>query len=324
MKVKNNFPASLQECIRYFADPQVAFDFMVNLRWPNGVCCPRCQSKKIGFIATRKVWECKECKTKRQFTVKVGTIMEDSPISLDKWLCAIWLIANAKNGISSYELGRSIDITQKSAWFVLHRIRLALQNGSLMKFKGEVEVDETFIGGLARNMHAKKRKAKNMQKDHKGGKVPVQGFLQRGGKGKSKVIARVVQDTGHEGLLPNVYEIVEPDSAVYTDAHHAYKKMGSWFAHEVVDHAECYVKGKVTTNGIENFWSLLKRSLKGTYVSVEAFHLFRYLDEQTFRFNEREENDATRFLKAVAGMIGKGITYAKLTGESETPEGATA
>src|SRR5438874_9453128 len=158
MSKQNGLPETLQEAICYFADEQKAHDFIVSLRWPDGVVkCPRCRSKDVSFISTRRIWKCKHCTTKKQFSVKVGTVLEDSPIGLDKWLCGFWLIANAKNGISSYELHRSLGVTQKTAWFMLHRIRLAMQDGSIEKMKGTVEADETFIGGLRANMRKSKK-----------------------------------------------------------------------------------------------------------------------------------------------------------------------
>src|SRR5438034_5313222 len=304
------FPKTLHDAIRYFSTGDNALNFMVSLRWPAGVVCPRCGSKEVRFLKSRKIWECSECESLRQFSVKVGTVMEDSPISLDKWLCAFWLIANAKNGISSYELHRSLGVTQKTAWFMLHRIRLAMQDGSIEKFSGKVEADETFIGGRARNMHADK---KAHVKAGVVGRVAVMGLLERNSPERSsRVKLRVVRNVRRHGLQREVKEGVVKGSEIYTDAFRSYSGLEKEYIHQVIDHAECYAKGHVHTNGLENFWSLLKRGIKGTYVSVEPFHLFRYLDEQAFRFNERKDNDAGRFVKAVAGFIGKRLKYAKL------------
>jgi transposase-like protein len=152
-------PKNLLEAVRYFADLDVATDFVAKLRWPNGPVCPKCGSAdKHSYLTTRRIWKCKACK--KQFSVKVGTIFEDSALGLDKWLPAVWLIANSKNGISSHELGRALGTTQKSAWFMLHRIRLAMRSGSFEMMNGTVEVDETYIGGKARNMHKGERRAK--------------------------------------------------------------------------------------------------------------------------------------------------------------------
>ena len=314
MKEKNEFPQTLHEAIRYFANGDNAFDFLKSIRWPDGkVKCPYCTSEDVSFISTRKVWKCKAKHEKQQFSVKVGTVLEDSPIALDKWLCAFWLIANCKNGISSYELAKDIGITQKSAWFMLHRIRLAMQDGSIEKFSGRVEADETFIGGRARNMHADK---KAHVKAGVVGKVAVMGLLERNSPERSsRVKLRVVRNVRRHGLQREVKEGVVKGSGIYTDALRSYSGLEKEYIHNVIDHAECYAKGHVHTNGLENFWSLLKRGIKGTYVSVEPFHLFRYLDEQSFRFNERKDNDAGRFVKVAAGILGKGLRYAKLIGK---------
>jgi len=320
------FPQTLHDAINYFSTGDNALNFVVSLRWPAGVVCPRCGSKEVRFLKSRKIWECSECESLRQFSAKVGTVMEDSPIKLDKWMSAFWLIANAKNGISSYELHRSIGVTQKSAWFMLHRIRLAMQEGgSIVKMKGRVEADESFIGGLARNMHRERReKVKKLttgetRRTARGsvGKTAVMGLLERNSPEKpSRVRCKVVQSVRRHDLDTQVRQHVEKGSEVYTDQLRSYSKLQDEYVHKVIDHAECYAKGHVHTNGLENFWSLLKRGIKGTYVSVEPFHLFRYLDEQAFRFNERKDNDAGRFIKVVAGIVGKGLRYASLTGKT--------
>lgn len=311
-------PQTLVEAIRQFSDPDVCLDFMVQLRWPDGVACPTCASEDVRFIPTRRLWECKTKHPKRQFSVKVGTIFEDSPIALDKWLTTIWLIANAKNGISSYEVAKAIGVTQKTAWFMLHRIRLAMQDGGFGPFNGHVEVDETFIGGKARFMHKAKRERTI---DGRGavGKTAVMGVLQRGGPDKASAVkAQVVPNTKRKTLAPAVREHVAPGSAVYTDALRSYRGLEADYMHHVIDHAETYVKGKVHTNGIENFWSLLKRAIRGTYVNVEPFHLFRYLDEESFRYNERKDTDANRFQRVVSAFAGKRLTYDQLTGKTLT------
>jgi transposase-like protein len=284
-------------------------DFMVAMRWPDGqVLCPRCGSENVTYLETARVWKCYSKHPKAKFSLKVGTIFEDSPLGLDKWFTAMWLIANCKNGISSYELGRHLGITQKAAWHVNHRIRLAMQNGSLAKLSGHVEVDETFIGGLARNRHSNKRK-------HEGtggaGKVAVMGLLERHG---GEVRTHVIKSTARENLHPRIHQHVEQGSNVYTDAWQSYKGLDDEYLHSVINHAVEYVRGNVHTNGIENFWSLLKRTLKGTYVSVEPFHLFRYLDEQAFRFNKRKLTDFQRFIGVVEMVTGKRLEYKQLIG----------
>lgn len=306
-----DFPQTLIEAVSYFADPQVAFDFMVKLRWPNGVRCPRCNSDKHTFISTRKTWECKCCTEKKQFSVKTGTIFEESPLPLHKWLATIWLIANAKNGVSSYEVHRAIGVTQKTGWFMLHRIRLAMRSGTFEKLKGDVEADETFIGGKARYMHAE-RAARRGRGRGPGGKAVVLGLLARDGT----MIAKHVPNNKRSTIQPEIRASVEAGSTVHTDALLSYEGLSANFVHEVIDHAIAYVRGNVHTNGLENFWSLLKRTLKGTYVSVDPVHLFRYLDEQVCRYNNRKTDDASRFLAVVSSIIGRRITYKELTGQS--------
>ena len=308
MKHRNDLPQTLVDAIRYFSDPDVCFAFMVELRWPEGVTCPTCGSEDVRFLEKRRVFECKGRHPRKQFSVKVGTLFEDSHVSLDKWLAAIWLIANAKNGVSSYELGRSLGVTQKSAWFMLHRIRLAMQTGTFGKLSGEVEVDETYIGGKARNMHPGARKAKGRGTV---GKAVVMGLLERHGEVRTEVVPNIVRRTLHE----KVREHVQPGSTIYTDELRSYGGLEAEYAHQVINHAEAYVRGNVHTNCMENFWSLLKRGIKGTYVSVEPFHLFRYLDEEAFRFNTRKDNDAGRFLRVAKMVEGKRLEYRNLIGE---------
>lgn len=258
MTHKSPLPTTLIEAIRYFSDAQICHDFMTTLRWPDGVVkCPRCQAEKIGFIATRRMWQCKGCK--KQFSIKVGTIFEDSPLGMDKWLPAVWLIANCKNGVSSHELARSLGVTQKSAWFMLHRIRLAMQAGSFEGdyLRGETEADETFIGGKARNMHKGKRKVKGTGGV---GKSIVMGLLERGSEeSKSRVRAKVLPNRRKPAVQEHLRANVYRGSEVFTDALPSYNGIEDEYAHQVVDHAVCYVNGKVHTNGLENFWSLLKR-----------------------------------------------------------------
>jgi transposase-like protein len=303
-------PTTLQEAIQYFSDPQRCLDFAIELRWPHGPICPRCESQKYRFVKTRSIWECKGCK--KQYSVKVGTIFEDSPIKLDKWLCAIWLIVNAKNGVSSYEVGRSLGVTQKTAWFMMHRIRLAFHNQSFeKKLSGDVEVDETYIGGKARNMHKDKQR-KVLKAEGSFRKAVVMGMLERDGE----VRAKVLKVASAKSLAREIRDHVEPGSTLYTDQLASYTRVGREYAHHVINHAQEYVRGNVHTNGIENFWSLLKRGIKGTYVSIEPFHLFRYIDEQSFRFNTRKDNDQGRFMEAMASIVGKRVEYKDLIGQT--------
>jgi transposase-like protein len=312
MEHEANFPKTLQAAILYFSDKETCTTFMAQLRWPDGVTCPNCYGKAVSYLSTRFMWKCMNKACHKQFSVKHGTVMEDSPIGLDKWLAAIWLIANAKNGVSSYEIHRALGVTQKSAWFMLHRIRLAMQTGTFQKMSGTVEVDETFIGGLSRNMHKHAREAK-ITGPGGCGKAIVMGILERHGE-DSKVRTKVIFERSSETLQGEVRRHVEPGAEVFTDAHRSYMGLSAEYVHQFTDHAEEYVRGNVHTNGIENFWCLLKRSIKGTYVSVEPFHLFRYLDEQAFRFNTRKGKDADRFVETVKQVAGKRLTYEELTG----------
>jgi len=309
MTTEKQYPKTLIEAIQFFSDEDAAIRFVADIRWPDGVKCPTCGRTDVAYLANQRRWQCKSAHSHRQFSVKVGTIFEDSPIELGKWLIALWMEANSKNAISSYEVSRALGVTQKTAWFILQRIRLALQRGSLTKLSGEVEVDETFIGGRARNMHAGRRKAKGTGSV---GKAVVMGLLQRHGE----VRTEVVNDTRRKTLQPHVRAHVEKGSRVYSDALLSYDGLDDEYVHQVVDHAECYVKGRVHTNGLENFWSLFKRCIHGTHVSIEPYHLFRYLDSETFRFNNRKANDGRRFVLGVGGISGKRLTYKSLIGES--------
>ena len=310
MMKDNNSPTTLQQAIQYFSDDLLCIKFFAAMRWVDGVArCPKCQNTETSFLSTRKIWKCKACK--KQFSVKVGTIFEDSPIGLDKWLCAIWLISNAKNGISSYEIHRALGVTQKTAWFMMHRIRVAMQTGSIEKLSGNVECDETFIGGAVKNMHKAKREAKIKGRGSVG-KTAVMGLLERKGRVMAKVIANTTRATLHGEIKGNV----EQGANLFTDEWRSYQGLADEYTHEIINHSIEYVRGNVHTNGIENFWSLLKRTIKGTYVSVEPFHLSRYLDEQTFRFNERKGNDKDRFIKTLENVTGRRLTYKELIGES--------
>jgi transposase-like protein len=315
-------PKSLQEAIVYFSNPDNCIDYLAIRRWTDGrVLCPTCGSDKVKFNPARRLWQCSTHHAKRQFSIKVGTVMEDSAIPLDKWMVATWLVTNCKNGISSYEIARDVKVTQKSAWFMLHRIRLAMQDETLGSKLGgngsEVEADETFIGGKARNMH-KNVKARRIrgQGHNLDDKIIVMGMLERGGRVRTQVISDRHKSTLHQIVRNNV----ETGVALFTDELGGYKGLQGDYEHQIIDHAEKYVDGRIHTNGLENFWSLLKRGLSGTYVAVEPFHLFRYLDEQAFRYNNRatKENkvtDADRFNMAISNIVGKRLTFAQLTGK---------
>jgi transposase-like protein len=307
-------PKTFQEAVAFFSDAQKTFDYAVRLRWPNGVSCPRCGVAEHSFISTRRIWFCKSCK--KQFTIKVGTIFEDSALGMDKWMIAVWMIVNCKNGISSYEVGRALGVTQKSAWFMMHRIRLAMQRKSLGKIGGhgkEVEADETFIGGASRFMHKSRRERLITARGVKD-KAAAFGIMERGGE----VRTFAIPTRRKHDVQSRIREHVRKGSAIYTDALMSYQGLRHQdYQHEVIDHARQYVRGRVHTNCLENFWSLFKRGLKGTYVCIEPFHMFRYLDERTLRYNLRKKpmDDGARFSHVMGHVSGRRLTYEQLTGK---------
>jgi transposase-like protein len=317
---EKKYPKTLLAASRYFADPDVCVDFVAAMRWPNGVECPHCGGKKVSYLSTRRIWKCMAKVCHRQFSVKTQSVFEDSPITLDKWLTAVWMVCNCKNGVSSWEIHRALGVTQKSAWFMLHRIRLALKHGFWNKLGGEdggpVEVDETFIGPKPQKMHRARRL--RMQTAEHNHKAVVMGMLDRDGR---QVRAKVIPNVRRDVLQKEIFNAIETGSTVYTDGHVGYDRLLlNGYLHQTVNHLNEYVRGEVHTQGIDNFWSLLKRSLSGTYVAVEPFHLDRYVDEQAFRYNNRATkdnplNDLDRFMLAVSQIYGKRLTYAELTGK---------
>jgi transposase-like protein len=312
-------PKTLQEAILHFSDPANCREYLMVRRWPDGAVCPRCTSKDVIYLEKYNRWHCRAKHEAPQFTLKTGTIMEDSPIGLDKWLMALWQIVNSKNGISSYEIHRAIGITQKSAWFLEHRIRLALANGTFEKLSGEIEADETFVGGKVQNMHRRSKRKLQALSGPNWGKAVVLGLLQREGKVRAAVAPSRHKHQVHSHIMENV----EPGSKLYTDEFVSYTELPADFSHEIINHLQGYVNGRISTNQMENFWSLLKRGLKGTYVSVDPAHLQAYVDEQVFRFNNRKDmNDADRFDVAVRQIVGKRLTWNQLIGRESTVESA--
>jgi transposase-like protein len=317
-------PKTLLEAIQYFNDEQVCIDAVAFMRWPDGqAVCPDCETGNPYYLTSQKRWKCRNGMCARQFSVKVGTIFEDSPISLKKWLPAMWLICNCKNGVSSYELHRDLGVTQKTAWFMLQRLRLVLKDSNGSKLggsgNGPVEVDEAFIGPDLRKMHSDKRRERMTAMNGRN-KTVVMGMLDRDAR---KVRAKVIPNAKRETLQNEILNAIEHKSTVYTDRATGYDNLAMQdFVHETVNHVEEYVRGQVHTQGIENFWSLLKRGLRGTYVAVEPFHLDRYVDEQVFRYNNRATKDnpltdTDRFVLALSQVVGKRLTYAELTGKVE-------
>lgn len=321
MQAIPQIPRTLTEAIRHYSNPQTCIDTVAALRWPDGrIACPKCNAteRKHYWLDSQKRWKCYSCR--KQFSVKVGTIFEDSPLGLDVWLTALWMLVNCKNGVSSYEISRATGIAQKSAWHVLQRLRLVLkgtQEVMLGSGGSPVEVDETYIGGVPKNMHKRRRQKLNLFGAYGDHKTGVMGMLDRETR---QVRARLIPDATRETLMNQILNHIERGGTVYTDEHSGYTNMHQ-FVHETVCHANEYVRGQVHTQGIENFWSLLKRGLKGTYVAVEPFHLSRYIDEQVFRYNHRlGHTDSTRFQKALEQVAGKRLTWNDLTGKEDAPE----
>jgi transposase-like protein len=309
-------PKTLQQAILFFSNEDNCISYVKDMRWPDGVViCPACGRNDVSWLKSQKKWQCKSKHSKRQFSAKVGTIFEDSPIALDKWLMAAWMLTNCKNGISSYELAKDLGITQKSAWFLLHRLRLAMREEHDPKYpignagNNPVEVDETFIGGKPKNRHSKKRSQIGDKK------AVVMGMLTRNTR---EVRAKVIPNVKRETLQAEILKHVGWGSVIYSDQHVGYEGLNKLenFTHKTVNHMTEYVNGNVHTQGIENFWALLKRSLNGTYVAVEPFHLDRYVDEQVFRYNNRRnKTDEQRFRKVLSQVAGKRLTYAEVTGK---------
>jgi transposase-like protein len=319
MLIDSNLPSTLQEAIQHFSDEMTCIAAVAEMRWEDGKpTCPSCGKQDHYWLQTQKRWKCKSCK--RQFSVKRGTIFENSPIGLDKWLLAIWMLGNCRNGVSSYEIARAIGITQKSAWHMMHRIREAMTGRDGRKLGGadsEIEIDESYLGGKVANMHlSRKAEFSGARSDHK---TIVMGTLDRTA---GKVRAEVIPAANREVMDAMVRKNVKYGSTVYTDAHVGYNGLKGRYTHDFVTHVDEYVRGRVHTNGIENFWSLLKRGLGGTYVSVSPAHLERYVNEQVFRFNHRKDkngklNDGERFAAILKDVGGRKLTYAELTGRGE-------
>ncbi len=317
MKNELNF----SQISKQYSSEEEAYKFLEATRWENGVLCPHCQNTgadfiepengerktRTGKVTYRRVWRCQNCK--KQFSVLVGTIFEDSRIPLSKWLLAIHELNADKNGISSCELGRKLGITQKSAWFMAQRIRFAMAHTSLEeKLTGTVEVDETYIGGLEENKHASKKTAGTQGRSTKT-KTPVLSSVQRGGK----VYSTTMKTVSSKNIREILNEQVSHEAVLNTDTFPAYNSVGKEFAgHETVDHgAGEYVRGKAHTNTAEGYFSQLKRSLSGTFHHVSEKHLDRYLAEFDYRYNTRKEKDGDRTKNAIKRVAGKRLTYRK-------------
>jgi transposase-like protein len=305
-------PKTLAEAIVYFNNPDNALKYFAAKRWPNGVFCPYCGTKEPMFLSTRRIWKCRATRCRKQFSVKIGTVLNESLIGLDNWLTTMWMVANCKYGVSSCEISRDLGVTQKTAWFMLHRVREAMQDKTATKLAGDVEVDESFIGGKARNMH-KDRRERVITGTGGKDKAIALGMVERGGK----VRTFAVPNRRKHELHSKVRENVTAGSALFSDSLKSYDGLAADYRHAVVDHAVEYARGNVHTNTMENFWSLVKRQLHGTYISVEPFHLFRYLDEQSFRYNGRKLTDAERFAIICSQVADRRLTWDRLTGKGK-------
>lgn len=304
---------SLTSIISYFKEEQTAIDYLASLRFKNGAFCPHCGDTKVYKFSDNRRYKCAGCR--KQFTVRVGTIFESSKIPLSKWFIAIYLITSHKKGISSHQLAKDIEVTQTSAWFMLHRIRYTLVNGSFeMPLSGIVEVDETYIGGANKNKSVYKRKElhKNGAQTGANHKMPVLGMLERNGK-----LRGVVLEKSHgKTIKPILYNNIAEDTTVITDGFGAYKDINKVFSgHEIIMHNnDEYVRGMYHTNSIEGVWSLLKRSILGIYHYTSAKHLQQYVDETVFRYNTRELSEQER-INVMLSSVDNRLTYKRLTGK---------
>jgi len=311
-------PKTLVEAIRFFSDKQNCINAVALMRWEDGSpVCPKCGAEQGErnhyWLKAQSRWKCYQCR--KQFSVKVGTIFEDSPLDLHIWLTALWMLCNCKNGVSSYEIARATGIAQKSGWFVLQRLRHVLKDIVPTKLDGgPVEIDECHVGPKPKNMHKDKRLARKVGMNGYADKTAIMGMLDRTSR---QVRATVIPSASRETLQKQILERVGFGSTIYTDGWPGYDGLAAkQYVHETVNHIEEYVRGNVHTQSIENFWSCLKRTLSGTYVAVEPFHMDSYLAEQCFRFNNRKDmNDGDRFAKALGFVDGKRLTWVELTGK---------
>jgi transposase-like protein len=296
------YPTTLVEAVRYFSNPDICIEHVAALRWPTGVVCPTCGRVDASYLEKEKRWQCKSRHAHRQFSVKIGTIFEDSPLGLDKWLPAVWMIVNAKNGVSSYEIARALGVTQKTAWFMDHRIRAAMEYGTFDKGKldSPVEADETYVDGKARE-----------QDGRFSNKTAIVGVVEKK-KHVGQIKAFATKQADATNTMPFLNANLEVGTTLRTDESKIYSRANRTFIHESVNHSEKeYARGAVSTTTIDGFWNLFKRSYKGTYTHLAPDHLDRYVKEHTYRYNTRMLNDGERFTQWFSGCNQR-LTYKSL------------
>lgn len=301
-------PGTLLAAMRYY-DAETARAYITSIKWPDGPCCPKCGSVNVAEIPTRARFRCRERGCRTQFSLITGTIMESTHLRLDQWIAAVWMIANCRNGVSSCEIARTIGCKQQSAWHLLHRVRHILAPETEGQFKGEVEADETFVGGLFKFMSESRRKrAENNGRPN--GKSVVHAMKEREtGMIRAEVIPAAKLEYVRDAVMENVAE----GSTLYTDSARVYDWAAQVYKHETVNHNVEYVRGRCHTNGLENYFNCLRRGLKGTYIKAHHEHLTAYVNEQTYRFNRRKDSDWQRFDRAMRQIVGKRLTYKELT-----------